>query len=279
MEKITDIARYNSRMGITAPDKLRAAAYIDPEAKHILDVGTANGFTTCILAEMFPDAHVTGVDLDPEFIKLAQQHAKAKGLTNVTFRQVYLRDLLAEPQCFDAVLFISVLHEFFSYGEGISSVMKAVADAHELLKYGGVLCIRDMMVHEHAIRVRAVHDLALCVSAKREYAPLLSDFVERYGPLEDLRNVTHFLLKYLYGDNWAHEMGENYLGVTVEQYQQLLEAMLGMELLTVQTYLIPYLRQRWEDDFGLPEVELDRLSSTGIITARKQSAPQGMRVN
>ena len=37
------------------------------------------------------------------------------------------------------VVFCSVLHEFYTYGEGISSVLKALADAHELLRPGGVI--------------------------------------------------------------------------------------------------------------------------------------------
>lgn len=63
---------------------------------------------------------------------------KGRSTKNVRFEKVYLRELLARPEKVDAVIFCSVLHEFFTYGEGISSVLKTVADAHELLKKDGV---------------------------------------------------------------------------------------------------------------------------------------------
>ena len=82
-----------------------------------------------------------------------------------------------DPARFDAVLFSSVLHEFFAYGEGVSSVLKALADAHELLRPSGVIVIRDMILEEYTKATDyGCKGLAEAV-ARSPYAGAASDFV------------------------------------------------------------------------------------------------------
>ena len=150
------------------------------------------------------------------------------------------------------VVFCSVLHEFFTYGEGISSVLKALADAHKLLRPGGVILIRDMILYDYT---RAA---TLGVGALREKVVagcpewVVADFVRHFGPLDTLRPLNHLLLKYWYVENWARECPEHYVPVSFEDYARVFR-LLGMAPQVVESSTIPFLREKWKADFGLTE--------------------------
>src|SRR3989344_6290206 len=146
---VRNASGYLARMAKPLQEKLRVARYFPRDAKTVVDVGCADGTVTLALARLFPHIRFLGVDLDKGFIVRAQERAQKEGVSNVGFERIYLRDLLARPEKFDAVLFISVLHEFHTYGEGISSVLKALSDAHELLRIGGEIVIRDMILRSY----------------------------------------------------------------------------------------------------------------------------------
>lgn len=266
---IHDKEIYLSRMSKPLQEKLRVAKYVPVWAKKVLDVGCADGTITCSLAQMFPEVQFLGIDLDNEFITKAQEKAAELGLTNVSFERVYLRDLLARPERFDAVIFVSVLHEFYTYGEGISSVLKALADAHELLHPKGEIIIRDMILSEYTkhtvFHSSAIREKILSVESLR---PLMDDFEKNFGSLDYLYQINHFLLKYMYQENWERESREHYVPVTIDQYEQIFD-LLGMELQLKDSHLIPFLRDKWKADFGLTEDEMEGLKSTGFIVAKK----------
>jgi len=275
-ENLKDTGRFLSRMSASIESKLRVMQYFPKNCATVLDVGCADGSVTITMARRLPHVEFVGIDLDAAFVALAEERAAEASVTNVTFRSVYLRDLLAEGQRFDAVTFISVLHEFYNYGEGMSSVMKAVADAHELLRSRGVLCIRDMMTHERMKEEKFAYwygwsELYTKIMARwdeRSEQDLIRGFESRFG-LVSVHALNHLLLKLLYTDNWAHEMQENYLAVTIEDYIALVK-ILGMRLLHAEVSLLPYLRDRWQREYGLTEEELSTLYSTGLLIAKKQ---------
>ena len=130
--EIKDQEIYLSRISKPLQEKLRVVKYIPKWAKTILDVGCADGTVTFALAKLFPNVQFLGIDLNENFIKKAKQQVVDEDIKNVKFECVYLRQILNRTERFDSVIFVSVLHEFFSYGEGISSVLKAVSDAHEM---------------------------------------------------------------------------------------------------------------------------------------------------
>jgi 2-polyprenyl-3-methyl-5-hydroxy-6-metoxy-1,4-benzoquinol methylase len=265
---IADWQVYLERMAKPLQEKLRIGRYVPPRAAAVLDVGCADGTVTCALATLFPDNAFLGIDLSEPFIGLARERAEQEGLANVRFERVYLRELLVRPERFDAVVFCSVLHEFYTYGEGISSVLKALADAHELLRPGGVIVIRDMV-----LRTYTRHSTLRCDSLRAKIEAVcppsvVDDFVRLFGPLDTVYAVNHLLLKYWYTENWAREGPEHYVPVTFEAYAQVFR-LLGMRLQITEDLTLPFLRDKWRRDFGLTEEELDGLRSTGILVAQK----------
>lgn len=265
---LRDRQGYLARLAAGLHDKLRVARYLSPDAGRVLDVGCADGALTLALAAAYPAVQFTGIDLDPDFIVQAQAHARQAALPNVDFRRSYLRDLLAEPARFDYVIFASVLHEFWTYGEGSSSVLKALADAHELLQPGGTTIIRDMMLEAYADHA-TLHVAAIRAKvAASVHAPTLAAFEAYWGAATTLATINHFLLKYRYHENWERELPEHYLPMTHEQYLQIF-ALLGMRVQTHALYLLPFLRERWQAEFALDADELDLLRSTALLVAQK----------
>lgn len=268
MHLISNPKQYLERMSKPLQEKLKISRFIPAGTKSVLDVGCADGTMTLALADMYSQTNFVGIDLSGEFIKKAQSSIGER--KNVRFENGFLRERLANPERFDVVLFCSVLHEFFSYGEGISTVVKALADAHEMLNPGGTLIIRDMILYNYAGKSQLwVKEMKEKVRAKAEIAPLLSNFENIFGVTRSVKQLNHFLLKYMYANNWEREGKENYVPVSFEEYDQIFK-LLGMSVLFQRSSTIPYLKDKWKNDFGFSYGELESFRSTGIIVARKQ---------
>lgn len=267
MRNIKDIKIYLERMAKPLQEKMKIVQYIPEDAQTVVDVGCADGAITIEMAKMFPQIQFLGIDLDERFVKIAQE--RAGDLPNVRFEKIYLRDLLARPEKYDVVIFISVLHEFYTYGEGISSVLKALADAHELLNKDGVIIIRDMILGEYTKKATLRCPVILHkIDQKTEITHLKDDFENRWGKLNNVYKIDHFLLKYGYTENWDRESKENYVPVTFEQYEQIFN-LLDMVTQYRQSYLIPYFAEKWKEDFAFLDEEIEEFRSTGILVAQK----------
>lgn len=267
MRTLSDEKIYLDRLARPLAQKLQIARYLPIDAQTILDVGCCDGTVTLALADLFSGKNIFGIDLNEHFINLAKE--KSKTYPNVHFERIYLRELLARPEKFDVVIFCSVLHEFFTYGEGISSVLKAIADAHEILKPGGVLIIRDMILPDYTKRTDFLGETVMeKIYSHEGLADLIKDTEKYFGKLNSVYRLNHFLLKYMYRENWAREGKENYVPVTFEEYEQIFK-LLGMTLLYKDSYLIEFLKNKWQTDFGLTDKELANFKSTGILVVQK----------
>lgn len=92
----------------------------------ILEVGCDNGWLTCLLGLIFPDAKVVGIDRNPEGIALAHQRAAALGLTNVDFQCTSLETAIGMHHAgsFDLILGVAVFHE--ALATGMDSIHQAM---------------------------------------------------------------------------------------------------------------------------------------------------------
>lgn len=266
MDSIQNFETYLSRMSKPLQEKLKVAKYISGSVKSVLDVGCADGTLTLALADMFPHINFVGIDLNPEFVEIANKRVEQR--TNVKFECAYLRDRLTKEERFDVVMFCSVLHEFFSYGEGISSVVKALSDARELLNVGGEVIIRDMILYEYAEKSQLWLAEILNKIKTERMISLVDDFEKYFGRMDSIKQVNHFLLKYMYTDNWQREVKENYVPVSFEKYDEIF-GILGMTVSFQRSSTIPYLKNKWKEEFGFTDDELDSFRSTGIIVAVK----------
>lgn len=78
----------------------------------ILDVGCDNGFVTCFLALMYPEARVLGVDHSVEGIRCAMELADKLNLSNVSFTCTDMADTQPfQSHSFDLIVSLRSLHE------------------------------------------------------------------------------------------------------------------------------------------------------------------------
>lgn len=85
------------------------------EAKKILEIGCDNGWFTCLLATLYPEARVVGIDISPKAIELAKERASNLKINNIEFKTL---DIIASDNefvddKFDLVIGITVFHEIF----------------------------------------------------------------------------------------------------------------------------------------------------------------------
>jgi 2-polyprenyl-3-methyl-5-hydroxy-6-metoxy-1,4-benzoquinol methylase len=62
--------------------------YVDPadfEGKRILDFGCGSGSSTMVLARMFPRSQIVGVELSPEYLRIARQRQRFYGYQKLSF--------------------------------------------------------------------------------------------------------------------------------------------------------------------------------------------------
>ncbi|XP_024400668.1 uncharacterized protein [Physcomitrium patens] len=124
-------------------EKLLQMLNFTPRA--IVDLGCASGLSTFGLHQVFPDAHVIGVDLSPFFISVANFRVKeqAESLQDQKSPVHFLHgagEYTGLPSgAFDMVSMSLVCHELPR-----SATKEILEEAHRLLRPGGALTIMEM---------------------------------------------------------------------------------------------------------------------------------------
>ncbi|GIW12177.1 MAG: hypothetical protein KatS3mg061_3234 [Dehalococcoidia bacterium] len=114
--------------------------------RRILDVGCAIGEAAILLAKLFPQAEVIGVDLSPPMLRWARREAARQGVTNVVFYHRDFCDLSYWPDAsFDFVYENYCLHEVPTYA-GLACVREMI----RLTRPGGRLAFADWPPAEDA---------------------------------------------------------------------------------------------------------------------------------
>lgn len=259
------VNRYLKRMDASMDDKMKVLQFIPDDAQYVLDVGCASGHVTRGMANLRPSTYFHGVEVSLPFVGMANAENDA---SNVGFSRNWLSDLHSYGTQYDAITFMSVLHEFYSYGEGVTSVVKALCDAYELLNYGGVLIIRDMLRPDNKSnmgdRIQLVNKLDGIPNVKS----WLSDYDLKMDLHTGIQGLNDFLLHMLYTDNWANEIRERYMFWSAQDYVNFAQY-LNLDVEAVDCYLLDYVSDRWKKELWLNQMELSNLYSTGIVVLRK----------
>lgn len=99
----------------------------------LLEVPVGTGVLTIPVYKTLPQADITCLDYSPDMMAIAQQRAKAAGLTNVRFRQGDVGALPFEDSSFDLVLSLNGFHAF-------PDKEAAYREIFRVLRPGGVFC-------------------------------------------------------------------------------------------------------------------------------------------
>lgn len=264
--------RYLKRMDGSIEDKIQVVQLIPENAEYILDVGCAAGGVTAQLAMQLPDSHFHGIDVSLPFIGMAQTNKNLQD--NVSFSHNWLSDLHQYGTKYDCIMFMSVLHEIFSYGQGSSSIVKVLADAYELLKPGGRIIIRDMLretnqtTGNELMGLIHLRDKLLSLDKYREYV-IEYEQVRQEQVSNNVALANDFLLHTLYLDNWQNEIKEFYTCWDIRAYGKYLGDILNMELVSGHTYLLDYVKGVWKKELWLNDEEIHPFISTGVVCAER----------
>jgi demethylmenaquinone methyltransferase/2-methoxy-6-polyprenyl-1,4-benzoquinol methylase len=120
--------------GIDGLWKRRIVREIPAGAGRILDLACGTGISTLAIARSFPESRIVGVELREEYLALAREKLRARGLKNVELvlsRAEEYRS--AEP--FDCIS--------SSYLAKYADLPRLVRNCRDMLKAGGVLVMHD----------------------------------------------------------------------------------------------------------------------------------------
>ena len=122
------------------------------EKNHILlDIGAGSGFFTIPMAESTTNK-VYAMDPDFRMLKVIEEKAKEKGITNIVLIQDYLENLNIKNDSIDFAMASLILHE-------VGSLSNALSKIYEVLKPGGhLLCLEyekdDLVVEGPPMPIR-----------------------------------------------------------------------------------------------------------------------------
>jgi SAM-dependent methyltransferase len=125
-------------LGVGHP--VRHAALRDGEV--VLDLGCGAGIDTLLAARAVgPRGRVIGLDMTPEMIERARQHAAEAGLANVQVRQALIEEIPLPDSSVDVVISNGVLNLS-------TRKSRVLAEARRVLRPGGRICITDLVLDE-----------------------------------------------------------------------------------------------------------------------------------
>jgi len=104
----------------------------------ILEIGCGTGSATRLVAQSFPKARVTALDLSAPYLKVAQDNLRS--FPNVDFSQGDGTALEFKDQMFDCVFSVFLMHELPA-----EERKKVVTEAWRVLKPGGLLVLADSL--------------------------------------------------------------------------------------------------------------------------------------
>lgn len=139
-------ARPVADMGAYETTLERSRAWLKP-GDQVLEIGCGTGTTALQLA---PHAGcITGSDISPEMIAIAEEKRAAEGVGNVDFIAAPLSDARLADQAFDVVLAFNVLHL-------LDDLPAALNRISSLLRPGGLMISKSPCLAEMSVALRLV---------------------------------------------------------------------------------------------------------------------------
>ena len=223
-----------------------------------------------LIARHYPNCLLAGADVSAEVCLRLSQRVKAEGLPWQVIHADFLDLRREETGRFDVILFCSIIHEIFSYGEyqgrrfNKAVIPKILETAAELLEPGGRIVIRDGVASEENPMVTVgfldeeLEDLARDYLRQFRGFPLEAQTPEETGQAHLYRMPKNSAMELLYTVTWGREalpfeVEEWYGYYTRADWEALEKQLPGLALRYYSQYLQP----------GYPEHLAGRVELTG----------------
>jgi ubiquinone/menaquinone biosynthesis C-methylase UbiE len=108
------------------PDEVVAALKLEP-GERVADVGCGPGYFTIPIAKAVgPTGKVWAVDIEPQMLARARQHAVAAGLANIEYVHGVADDPLLPSGVVDTILIVNTFHHFSDCRAYVAKLRKAL---------------------------------------------------------------------------------------------------------------------------------------------------------
>ena len=252
---INNIEIYNIRMDKSIEDKLWFLG--QPEIKDVdvfVDFGCANGNMLRHMYYQDPSKVYIGYDNNTEMLSIAKEYCKDTTINFIhSFGSIKRYIDLIYPGKKVCLILSSVLHEVYFYSKDENEIVKFWKEIREDLS-PDYIAIRDMDWGYYDEKC-VYYDEGLVKMIKKvvELAnkDQVKDFEKVIGRklIDNFKDVTHFLLKYKYTENWEREVRENYF--SYETINIVSELYNKYKITYDKFYCLPYLYEQFKKDFGI----------------------------
>lgn len=266
--------QYLEAMDAISVEKVASASVFFEAKKEntIVDVGMASGTSTAILAKLFPDLKIIGVDINPKMVQIAQE---TYNYPNLSFREDDGEKLNTfENNSVNGFFNCSAIHHITSYnGYDTNKALNTLRRQVELLKDKGVLIIRDFVKpkeQEVIIELSSVdksdrpNDAELFIQFSQT-ARSLASANERGFPIQEINtikkdtrrfqayytDVVEFIRRKDYYANWDIELQEEYGYFTQEEFEEIFRELGLRIILSSPIYNQWIINNRYKNQFAV----------------------------
>ena len=269
-----DYQQYLEAMDAISIEKIASASvFFEPKPGNtIVDIGMASGTSSAILAKLFPQIQIIGVDINPQMVEIA---ASRYQMPNLSFRIDDGEKLSGfKPESVNGFFNCSSIHHITSYNNYDNNhAINTIKRQSELLRDKGILVIRDFVKppEKEVILELSTADkkgrpddaelfLLFAKTARSLAAPEERGFpFKTISPLRPdtkrfqlfLTDATEFIRRKDYYSNWEIELQEEYGYFTQEEFENCFHQMGLRIILSSPIYNQWIINNRYKYQFRL----------------------------
>jgi len=234
---IANMNRYNESMKKSLLDKAFFVQHVNTDI--YIDFGCADGTLLEFLNTLNGTPRYIGYDISQEMIDIAKDNNSNVEYCCDTLH--HFKKIIQGLKGTKTLILSSVIHEVYSYG-----TEESVKEFWDFV-YSDIfdnIVIRDLMLDVSTQRKSDINDVLKVI-----HHPLLNEFQEIWGSVENQKNLLHFLSKYRYTCNWKREARENYYPIT---RTELLKSIPTKYIIVMEGhYALPFFKDIVKKDFDI----------------------------
>ena len=144
-----------------------------------------------------------------------------------------------------------VTDEVYSYGDN-NSIEKFYSDIFSIELFD-FIAIRDMNFDRNDnCNSELLSNYKNKILNQHKLNAQINDFKRIYGDIDNIKNITHFLLKYKYVENWDREVKENYLPIDYNDKNERVYTLSSKyKIIFNEKYILPFLKMQFKKDFDI----------------------------